>query len=159
MKISQSLQKNQEALQAPIKLTSREDIMKELRQAVVNEKLLAQLQKQVEDLREKQKEIVLASVLDEKELLEEDLEVTRQALKNIKELEFDRLEVNVESVREISKNTFYSIQSCATLHSLSIYEYAQLMPLRAPPLLRTLQVPSSQWMDSWATSICLIRTS
>lgn len=92
--------------------------------------------------------MVPASVLDEKNALEEELDQANTSLAE-KEEELTKWELLSKGVRVINDRAFNAGQPFETLYNIFVYEYSRFLMTDTPPDIWSEKISSSTWMDFW----------
>jgi len=117
-----------------VKILNQEDSINKHNMVLINKKLLKKANKKNVELKALHDGFVPGTILNEKNIIEEELEKAQKYVVD-KVQELEHLEEHVEGGREILKKTLYVVQPCTTHYNLFIFKYSQLMLIRPMPLL------------------------
>ena len=148
--LKETLARTTEIIQAPVKMTTREDVAQTIKQGLIAQAKLDQALKELNDLKARYSDCVPKTVQEERDAAEADLEEAHANLEE-KERQVDNLESSILGARLISTRIFNAGQPTATVFNVFVHEYSQLMLLKAPHnVWRTTKNPAS-WVNFWKT--------
>jgi multidrug efflux pump subunit AcrA (membrane-fusion protein) len=146
--LKETLARTAEIVQAPVKMTSREDVAQTIKDGLIAKARLEQALKQIEDLKARHTGCVPKEVQMERDMAEADLEDAQLKLEE-KDSMLDSLGSNILGARVISTRIFNAGQPTATVYNVFVHEYSQLMLLKAPPEMWKTTRATADWVSFW----------